>query len=198
MSIPLAGIIVGLVGLAYAGVLFIFVKRNPAGTEKMKEISDLIHTGAMAFLRREYLTLLVFVVVLFVILMLAIGFNTAIAFLTGAFSSMVAGFFGLKAATRANVRATQAATESQSKALSIAFSGGAVMGMSVASLGVLGISVFYLGFKHDPAVASIISGFAMGASSIHSFCACRWGYLYQVRRRWGRPGRESGGGDTRG
>ena len=169
MSIPLAGIIVGLAGLAYAGILFLYVRRQPAGTDKMKEISDLIHTGAMAFLKREYLTLLVFVVILFAVLMLAIGFNTAIAFLTGAFSSMLAGFFGLKAATRANVRATQAATEGQSKALSIAFSGGAVMGMSVASLGVLGISVFYLGFKNDPGVAGIISGFAMGASSIALF-----------------------------
>lgn len=169
MSIPLAGIIVGLAGLAYAGVLFLYVRRQPAGTDRMKEISNLIHTGAMAFLRREYLTLLVFVVVLFVVLMLAIGFNTAIAFLTGAASSMLAGFFGLKAATRANVRATQAATEGQSKALSVAFSGGAVMGMSVASLGVLGVSVFYLGFKSDPGVASILSGFAMGASSIALF-----------------------------
>jgi K(+)-stimulated pyrophosphate-energized sodium pump len=169
MSIPLAGIIVGIAGLGYAGILFVLVKRHPAGTEKMKEISGLIHAGAMAFLRREYLTLLVFVAVLFTILTLAIGFATAIAFLTGASSSMLAGFFGLSAATRANVRAAQAATESQSRALGVAFSGGAVMGMSIASLGVLGISVFYLGFKHDPAVASIISGFAMGASSIALF-----------------------------
>ena len=166
MSIPLLGIIVGVVGLIYAGILFVLVRRNPFGSDRMKEISDLIHTGAMAFLRREYMTLVVFIVVLFVVLTLAIGYTSGIAFLTGASSSMLAGFFGLKAATRANVRATQGATEGQSKALSIAFSGGAVMGMSVASLGVLGISVFYLGFKHDP---QVISGFAMGASSIALF-----------------------------
>jgi K(+)-stimulated pyrophosphate-energized sodium pump len=166
MSIPLAGIIVGLAGLVYAGILFALVKRNPYGSEKMKEISDLIHTGAMAFLRREYVTLAAFVAVLFVVLTLTIGYTTGIAFLTGALSSMLAGFFGLKAATRANVRTTQGATVGPSKALSIAFSGGAVMGMSVASLGVLGISVFYLGFKQDP---QVISGFAMGASSIALF-----------------------------
>jgi K(+)-stimulated pyrophosphate-energized sodium pump len=162
--------LVGVVGLIYAGILFVLVRRNPYGTEKMKEISDLIHTGAMAFLRREYLTLLVFVVVLFVVLTFAIGITSGIAFLAGAFSSMLAGFLGLKAATRANVRATQGATVGQSKALSIAFSGGAVMGMAVASLGVLGLSVFYFIFKSDPALASkVVSGFAMGASSIALF-----------------------------
>lgn len=166
MSIPLTGIIVGIAGLVYAGVLFVLVKRNPFGTERMKEISDLIHTGAMAFMRREYLTLVVFIVILFAVLTIAIGYTTGIAFLTGACSSMLAGFLGLKAATRANVRTTYGATVGQSKALSIAFSGGAVMGMSVASLGVLGISVFYLGFKQDP---QVISGFAMGASSIALF-----------------------------
>jgi K(+)-stimulated pyrophosphate-energized sodium pump len=171
MSVPLAGIIVGLVGLAYAGILFLYVKRQPAGNEKMKEISSLIHTGAMAFLRREYQTLIFFVIAVFVVLMLAIGYTTAIAFLTGAASSMAAGFFGINAATRANVRATQAATEGQSKALSVAFSGGAVMGMAIASLGVLGISVFFMifGALDKGGVAGILTGFGMGASSIALF-----------------------------
>jgi K(+)-stimulated pyrophosphate-energized sodium pump len=166
MSIPLGGIIVGLAGLAYAGILFVLVKRHPFGSARMKEISDLIHTGAMAFLRREYMTLVAFIVVLFIVLALAISLATAFAFLTGACSSMLAGFLGLKAATRANVRTTQGATVGQSKALGIAFSGGAVMGMAVASLGVLGISVFYLAFNRDP---QVLSGFAMGASSIALF-----------------------------
>jgi len=166
MSIPVVGIIVGLAGLCYAAILFVLVKRNPYGTDKMKEISDLIHSGAMAFLRREYTALIGFIAVLFVVLWLAIGYETSIAFLTGACSSMIAGFFGLKAATRANVRTAQGATVSQSRALTIAFSGGAVMGMAVASLGVLGIAVFYIGFKGDP---EVISGFAMGASSIALF-----------------------------
>ncbi|MFH1311697.1 MAG: sodium-translocating pyrophosphatase [Candidatus Eisenbacteria bacterium] len=169
-TVPLVGMLVGVVGLIYAGILFVLVKRNPYGTEKMKEISDLIHTGAMAFLKREYLTLLVFVVVLFVVLTFAIGLTSGIAFLAGAFSSMLAGFLGLSAATRANVRATQGATVSQSKALSIAFSGGAVMGMAVAGLGVLGLSVLYFIFKSDLALTSkVVSGFAMGASSIALF-----------------------------
>jgi K(+)-stimulated pyrophosphate-energized sodium pump len=171
MSVPLAGIVVGLLGLAYAGILFLYVKRQPAGTDKMREISGMIHDGAMAFLRREYLTLLIFVAALFAVLTFAIGMTTAVAFLSGAASSMAAGFFGLNAATRANVRATQAATEGQSKALSVAFSGGAVMGMSVASLGVLGISVFFLIFGDlaRGGVAGILTGFAMGASSIALF-----------------------------
>ncbi len=169
MSIPLFGIIVGIGGLVYAAILFLLVKRSPAGTQKMKEIAELIHAGAMAFLKREYATLVVFIIVLFAILTLAISIKTAVAFLVGACSSMLAGFFGLKAATRANVRAAQGATESQSKALGIAFTGGAVMGMSVASLGVLGLSVFYLIFRQSGDVAGVISGFAMGASSIALF-----------------------------
>ncbi len=166
MSIPLTGIIVGFAGLIYAAILFVLVSRNPSGTEKMREISELIHSGAMAFLRREYSTLIGFIVILFVVLSVAISYKTGIAFVSGACSSMLAGFLGLKAATRANVRTAQGATKSQSRALTIAFSGGAVMGMAVASLGVLGISVFYLAFKQDP---QIISGFAMGASSIALF-----------------------------
>jgi K(+)-stimulated pyrophosphate-energized sodium pump len=164
--IPLAGIVVGAVGLIYAGILFMLVSRSPYGSERMKEISDMIHAGAMAFLRREYMTLLVFVVVLFVVLTFAIGYTSGIAFLAGVGCSMLAGFFGMSAATRANVRATHGATEGQGRALSIAFSGGAVMGVSVASLGVLGISLFYLIFDRNP---QVLSGFAMGASLIALF-----------------------------
>jgi K(+)-stimulated pyrophosphate-energized sodium pump len=169
-TVPLIGMIVGVAGLVYAGILFALVKRNPFGTDRMKEISDLIHSGAMAFLKREYLTLVVFVVILFVVLTLAIGATSGIAFLAGACSSMLAGFLGLEAATRANVRATHGATIGQSRALGIAFSGGAVMGMAVASLGVLGVSVFYFAFRGDSQLASkVVSGFAMGASSIALF-----------------------------
>jgi K(+)-stimulated pyrophosphate-energized sodium pump len=160
------GIIVGVIGMVYAAILYWWVKRSPAGTEQMQEIAEMIHKGAMAFLKREYASLGVFVAVLFIVLTLAIGYKTGMAFLAGAFSSMLAGFFGLKAATKANVRTSQGATESQSKALTVAFTGGAVMGMSVASLGVLGVSVFYLLSNRDP---QVLSGFAMGASSIALF-----------------------------
>jgi K(+)-stimulated pyrophosphate-energized sodium pump len=158
--------IVGVIGIIYAAILYWWVKRSPAGTEQMQEIAEMIHKGAMAFLKREYASLGVFVAVLFIVLTLAIGYKTGMAFLAGAFSSMLAGFFGLKAATKANVRTSQGATESQSKALMVAFTGGAVMGMSVASLGVLGVSVFYLLSNRDP---QVLSGFAMGASSIALF-----------------------------
>jgi K(+)-stimulated pyrophosphate-energized sodium pump len=169
MSILTAGILVGALGLVYAGILYLLMQRNPSGSDRMKEIADLIHTGAMAFLKREYMTLAIFVVILFIILWQAIAITSGIAFLAGAVSSMLAGYFGMKAATKANVRATQGATVSQSKALGIAFSGGAVMGMSVASLGVLGISLFYLRFQGDASLTQILSGFAMGASSIALF-----------------------------
>ncbi|MGD9140229.1 MAG: sodium-translocating pyrophosphatase, partial [bacterium] len=166
MNVAQLGIIVGIIGIIYAAILYVWIKRKPAGSDLMQEIAGMIHDGAMAFLKREYASLGVFVAVLFVVLSLAIGYRTGIAFLAGAFSSMLAGFFGLKAATKANVRTSQAATEGQSKALIVAFTGGAVMGMSVASLGVLGVSVFYLLSGHDP---QVLSGFAMGASSIALF-----------------------------
>jgi len=157
--------VVGVLGLLFAIYLFYYVRRQPAGNETMQEISEMIHRGAMAFLNREYRTLVFFLLAVFVVLWLAIGIYTAIAFVTGGLCSMLAGYIGMNAATRANVRTTQAATEGQDRALMVAFSGGAVMGMAVASLGLLGLSIYYLIFK-DPVV---INGFAMGASSIALF-----------------------------
>jgi K(+)-stimulated pyrophosphate-energized sodium pump len=160
------GIIVGLVGIIYAGLLYVWIKKQDAGTELMQEISEMIHRGAMAFLRREYASLAFFIAGVFTVILLAIGYKTGVAFLSGASCSMLAGFFGLKAATKANVRTAESATQSQSKALSVAFTGGAVMGMAVASLGVLGVSVFFILTGRDP---EVLSGFAMGASSIALF-----------------------------
>ena len=158
----------GVLGLVFAGFLYMFTKKQPVGTPKMEEIAKLIHEGAMVFLAREYKILAVFIAIVFVLLAMAINPQTAVAFLSGAICSMVAGFFGMNAATIANVRTSAAAKdEGQAKALLVAFSGGGVMGMCVASLGVLGVGVFYLIYaKTDP---SIISGFAMGASSIALF-----------------------------
>ncbi|MFH1005875.1 MAG: sodium-translocating pyrophosphatase [Candidatus Latescibacterota bacterium] len=158
-----------LFGLACAGLIYLYLKKQPVGNELMRELSDAIHDGAMAFLKREYTILAVFVAVVFVLLYATLDPMTAVAFLSGAVCSIIAGFIGMKAATRANVRTTQAANqEGQAKALSVAFSGGAVMGLSVASLGLFGVSVFFH-FFGDPSQASIISGFAMGASSIALF-----------------------------
>ncbi len=158
----------GILGLVFAGWLFLFAKKQPVGTPKMEEIAGLIHEGAMVFLAREYKILAVFIAIVFVLLSWKINGATAVAFLSGAFCSMAAGFFGMHAATIANVRTSAAANDGgQAKALLVAFSGGGVMGMCVASLGVLGVGVFYLLFSQkDP---SIISGFAMGASSIALF-----------------------------
>jgi K(+)-stimulated pyrophosphate-energized sodium pump len=144
MDLGIVAAILGLVGLAFALGLFLSVKRQPAGNQQMQDISDVIHRGAMVFLKKEYSILVLFVLVVFALLAWQIRFWTGVAFLSGAACSMLAGFLGMSAATRANVRTTEAARGSgQTKALSVAFSGGAVMGMSVASLGLLGLGVYY-------------------------------------------------------
>ena len=135
----------------------------------MQEVADAIYEGAMAFLMREYRILIIFVIVVAALLAWGLGIHTAIAFLSGAFCSILAGFVGMKAATRANVRTAQAAMEhGEGEALLVAFNGGSVMGLSVASLGLVGVGVFYI-FYGDPETAKTINGFAMGASSIALF-----------------------------
>ncbi len=161
--------ILGAVGFLIAIVMYNVVKAQPVGNERMKEISDSIHAGAMAFLGREYRVLALFVVLVFFLIAMGMDFQTAFAFLGGAICSMTCGFIGMKAATRANVRTTEAARqEGQAKALQISFNGGAVMGLSVASLGLVGVGVAYI-FFGSPETAKHISGFAMGASSIALF-----------------------------
>src|SRR6266542_3397981 len=132
----------------------------------MIEIAEAIHTGAMAFLRREYSILVGFIVVVALLLSFAIGMRTALAFGAGALCSMLAGFVGMKAATKANVRTAEAARgKGRDKALAIAFFGGSVMGLTIAALGILGLGLFFLRWP-EPLV---INGFAMGASSIALF-----------------------------
>lgn len=168
MDLGLVSVMLGLVGLAFAFGLFLSVKRQSPGTQSMQALSEVIHRGAMVFLRKEYSILVIFIFVVFVLLTWKIGTWTGVAFLSGAVCSMLAGFLGMNAATRANVRTSEAARGSgQTQALNIAFSGGAVMGMSVASLGLLGLGVYYHFFHRiDPAV---MIGFSMGASSIALF-----------------------------
>jgi len=161
--------LLGLVGLGCALFVYLRILKKPVGTEQMKEISDAIHEGAMEFLKREYIVLAIFVVVVTAALAWVIGADTAGAFLLGSFCSVLAGFLGMKAATRANVRTTYAANQSgQPEALAVAFSGGTVMGLAVASLGLLGVGVLF-GMYGSPDQSPIISGFAMGASSIALF-----------------------------
>ncbi len=156
----------GLLGLLMALGVYRHVVALPAGGGLMVEIADSIHTGAMAFIRKEYSILVWFIVVVAALLTLAIGRYTALAFVSGATCSMLAGFIGMTAATKANVRTTEAARAGgRDKALAAAFYGGSVMGLTIASLGILGLGLFFLRWP-DPVV---INGFAMGASSIALF-----------------------------
>ncbi|UCG39745.1 MAG: sodium/proton-translocating pyrophosphatase, partial [bacterium] len=159
----------GAAGLLFAMAIFLYIKKQPAGTENMEELSQMIHDGAMVYLNRQYKILSIFIAVVFVLLFWKLGKQTALAFLGGAACSMLAGFFGMKAATRANVRTSEAASHSgQAKALSVSFAGGAVMGVSVASLGLVGVGILYYLYG-SPDKAQYINGFAMGASSIALF-----------------------------
>ncbi|OJV66744.1 MAG: sodium-translocating pyrophosphatase [Clostridiales bacterium 38-18] len=158
----------GLLALIFAA--FLVVKKiNPVQVkhDRMNEIASYIHEGAMAFLKREYRVLVIFAIVLAAAITFGLGsYQTAIAFIIGALFSVLAGFFGMQVATKANVRTAYAAKESgMNRALSVAFSGGAVMGMSVVGLGLLGISLMYYVFND----AHIITGFGLGASSIALF-----------------------------
>ncbi len=159
----------GVAGLICAAMIYSWIKKQPAGSDKMQEIADAIHEGAMVFLQSEYKLLAIFIAVVFGLLFWKIAPMTAWAFLGGASCSMFAGFLGMKAATRANVRTSEAARDAgMGKALNMAFSGGAVMGLSVASLGLLGLGILYY-FFGTPDTAQYINGFAMGASSIALF-----------------------------
>ncbi|MFO7886944.1 MAG: sodium-translocating pyrophosphatase [Eubacteriales bacterium] len=165
MSIYLAPIL-GVVALIYVYIKAVAIKKESIGNKRMEEISTYIQEGAMAFLSREYKSLAVFAAVLFLIIGFGLNWPTAISFLIGAVFSALAGFLGMIVATQANVRTANAAKESgMNKALSIAFSGGAVMGMAVVGLGLLGVGSLYIIFR-DP---SIVTGFALGASSIALF-----------------------------
>ena len=175
--LPLSAIGAGVAGLIMAFLTYGYVRRQSPGNDVMVDIAEQIHTGAMAFLRREYSYLLPFLLVVSALLGLAIGWNTAIAYLFGGVCSILAGLFGMQSATQANSRTSEAARSGgQAKALRVAFSGGAVMGLSVASLGLLGIGLVVLIFLGAPEAGSdwvgfsgIITGFAMGASSIALF-----------------------------
>ncbi|MDP6041200.1 MAG: sodium/proton-translocating pyrophosphatase, partial [Candidatus Latescibacteria bacterium] len=161
--------VLGAFGLLCAGLIYLYVAKQPDGTDRMREIAADIHDGAMAFLKREYAVLAIFIVVVFILIYVGINPPTSVAFLGGALCSLLAGFFGMQAATKANVRTAYAANqEGQAKALNIAFSGGAVMGLAVASLGLLGVGLFFC-FYGNPDQAATINGFAMGASSIALF-----------------------------
>lgn len=168
--------IAGICALLFAYFLIIRIKRMDPGTAKMKEIAANIHSGAMAFLKRQYRTLIIFIIVIIAVIAIvglvsqgsdSLKPETAIAFAIGALCSILAGYIGMSVATKANVRTANAAyTSGLNRALNCAFSGGAVMGMCVVGLGLLGLGIVVLIFDND---SSIINGFSFGASSVALF-----------------------------
>lgn len=157
--------IAGLVALVFAAYLASSVLSESPGNQKMQDLSQAIFEGAMAFLNRQYKTLIPFTVVIFIVLWAFTRYELAISFLVGAVCSAIAGYIGMSSTTKANARTTEAARTSLNKALSVSFRAGAVMGMSVVGLGLLGVSGLYIIFR-DPAV---INSFAFGASAIAFF-----------------------------
>jgi K(+)-stimulated pyrophosphate-energized sodium pump len=158
--------ILGVIGMLFVAVTFVQILRKPQGTDKMREIAGEVYTGAMAFISREYRIICVFVIVVSSIIWVFLSLETALAYFSGAFCSMLAGFIGLNASTRCGSRTCEGARSSgAAEALEIAFRGGSVMGITVAALGVLGVGIWYLITKD----ASTIMGFSFGASSIALF-----------------------------
>ncbi|MDD4723005.1 MAG: sodium-translocating pyrophosphatase, partial [Acidaminococcaceae bacterium] len=159
-------VVIGLIALAVAFMLSAGIKGASAGNDRMKEIAGYIHEGAMAFLYREYKYLTVFIIVVAVIISIFLQVQTAICFIAGAIFSILAGYLGMNVATKANVRTAEGARHGMSQALKIAFSGGAVMGLCVVGLGIIGITLAYFIFDRN---IDIVTGFGLGASSIALF-----------------------------
>lgn len=161
--------IAAVIGLIVAGALAAWISKNDEGTDRMKEIAGFIREGAMAFLRREYKTMAIVIVALFLLIGFAINWTTAVLYVVGALLSVLAGFFGMKVATLGNVRTANAAMESgMPKALKIAFRSGAVMGLCVTGLGLLGLGIVFCVLDLT-SVVQCVTGFGLGASSMALF-----------------------------
>jgi len=162
---PLAGII----GLLFAVYLVFYIIKLDAGTDKMKAIASAIQEGAMAYLNRQYKTVAIIAVILTILIALTIGPGTAIGFVLGAIMSAAAGYLGMNISVRSNVRCANAAKQGMQKALDVAFKGGAVTGISVASLALLGVSGLYIAFGGNIEAVDKVVGFGFGASLISLF-----------------------------
>lgn len=166
MNLMVLAPLAGALALIFAGVLASGIAKKDPGNDRMKEIMGYIHEGAMAFLYREYKVLAIFVIVLALIIgILLKSWLTALCFIIGALFSILAGYFGMQVATKANARTANAAQHGQNEALGIAFNGGAVMGMCVVGLGLLGVGALYMWIGD----VNIVTGFGLGASSIALF-----------------------------
>ncbi|HAZ14082.1 MAG TPA: hypothetical protein DCY86_14945, partial [Bdellovibrionales bacterium] len=160
---------VAVVGFGFALITYLWIITRSPGNSRMQEIAGEIETGSMAFLKKEYSVLLVLLFFVTALLSYFLSKDTGVCYILGAFSSMICGFVGMKAATKANVRTAQAAaSKGQGGALSVAFYGGSVMGMTVASVGLFGIAILYKYLSDSPTIEAL-NGFAMGASSIALF-----------------------------
>ncbi|MFH1541462.1 MAG: sodium-translocating pyrophosphatase [bacterium] len=163
-------LLVGSLGLVFALYLFWGVSKLDAGNNRMKEIAASIQTGAMTYLKRQYTSVGVFMLIVFGAMVYFLGISIAIAYVCGGVFSMLAGYIGMNAATKANVRTAKVAGDGdQGGALSVAFKGGAVMGVSIASLGIIGLGLIWLLIPDLKTKALVVSGFSMGASSIALF-----------------------------
>ena len=171
MNIPLLPPLLGLVGMLAAFFVYTLVMKYPDGEDKVKKIGDQIHSGALAFMKTEYKYLLVFITVLVVLSQIFLGTETAIAVVVGASCSSLAGFIGMYAATKANVRtATAAQQDGAAAALSVSFYGGSVMGLCVASLGLIGLGgLYYFYAANGASHVHALEGFGMGASVVALF-----------------------------
>ncbi|MCX8009648.1 MAG: sodium/proton-translocating pyrophosphatase, partial [Ignavibacteria bacterium] len=157
---------IGIIGLLFALLIYKLVMKHDPGNTKMQEIAEEVHLGAMVFLKREYQIIALFMIVVFSVLTIFLSIYTGLAYLGGGISSMLAGYFGMQAATRSSNRSCQSAvTGGSPQALLTAFLGGSVMGISVAAIGVIGLGLVFF-FTNNP---EIISGYALGASSIALF-----------------------------
>ncbi|MBI5555264.1 MAG: sodium-translocating pyrophosphatase [Elusimicrobia bacterium] len=181
LTAVIISLLTGFMGILFAAYLSWKVLRKDPGTPAMQEISEAIQQGAMAFLRREYRSIAIFVALVAALLFFAVSKKTAFAFVAGAFCSVSAGYLGMRIATKANCRTAQAASQSYNEAIGVAFPGGAVMGMNVVGLGLFGLSLVYLiyiwhGLQRQPNLSQaifeatqLIAGFSMGASSVALF-----------------------------
>jgi len=171
MNIALFPPLLGVLGMIAAFVVYLLVMRYPDGEDKVKKIGDQIHAGALAFMKTEYKYLTVFIVVLVILSQIFLGTETAIAVVVGAACSSLAGFIGMYAATKANVRtATAAQKDGAAAALSVSFYGGSVMGLCVASLGLIGLGGLYYFYAFDGGShVHALEGFGMGASVVALF-----------------------------
>jgi K(+)-stimulated pyrophosphate-energized sodium pump len=171
MDLVWISVICGILGFATVVYFVRYVLRQPPGTERIREITSAIQEGALAFIHREYRTEIIVIVIIAIILALipALGWKTTVAFIFGALCSMGAGYAGMNMAVRSNGRTTTAAEKSLNQGLRVSFRGGAVMGLTVVSIGVIGLSILYFAWNKDPNFLAVIPAYGTGASLVALF-----------------------------